>query len=95
MNQQAGEVVSGRILLEQLIIKRVRQPGERMPVSLLRGSEGPSDRVPAQPVADVRILGDIAVVVIIDEGMAVDRVIERQRGYHKQEAQNYVAFFRR
>jgi hypothetical protein len=29
----------------------------------------------------VRVLGDVAVVVIIDEGMAIDRVVEGQRGY--------------
>jgi len=27
------------------------------------------------------VLGDVAVVVIVDEGMAIDRVVEGQRGY--------------
>ena len=46
-------------------------------------------------VVDVRVLGDVAIVVVVDERVAVDRVVERQRGDHQQETQNYVALFRR
>ena len=75
MDQKAGEVVTGRILMEQLPVERVRQPGERMPVSLLGCGESPGDRFPSEAVADMKILRDVAVVVVIDERVAVDRVV--------------------
>ncbi len=95
VNQEAGEVVSGRILMEKLVVKRMRQPGERMPVSLLGSGHGPSDGVPVQALVDVRVLGDVAVVVIIDEGMAVDRVVERQGRDYQKKAQDDIALFGR
>ncbi len=86
-------MVTSGVLAKELIVERVRQPREWMPVSLLLGSESPGDCVPTQAVADVRVLGDVAVVVIIDEGVAIDRVVERQTSRHEQEAQNYIALF--
>ena len=95
VNQQAGEVVSRGVLVKQLIVKRVRHPGERVPIALLHGGEGPDGCVPVQTVTDVRILGDVAVIVIVDERVAIDRVVERQRCHHQQETQDYVALFGR
>jgi hypothetical protein len=88
-------VVSRSVLMKQLIIERVREPRERMPVSLLHGGEGPGDRVPGHAVVDVRILGDIAIVVVVDERVAIDRIVERQRDYYEQETKDYVAPFGR
>ena len=84
MDQQAGEVMSGSVLVEQFIVKRVRKPGERMPVALLLGGEGPSDRVPVQSVVDVGIVRDVAVVVIVDERVAIDGVVEGERGNNQE-----------
>lgn len=44
---------------------------------------------------DVRVLGDVAVVVVVNEGVAVDRVVQRQCRYHQQETQNDVSLFGR
>ena len=44
---------------------------------------------------DVRIFDDVAVVIVIHEGMAVDRVVQRQCRRDQEKTQNYVAFFRR
>jgi len=87
-------MVSCGVLMEQLIVERVRQPGERMPVSLLHGGEGPGDRVPGDTVSDVWILSDITIVIVVDERVTIDRVVERQRSHHEQETENYVALFR-
>jgi hypothetical protein len=35
---------------------------------------------------DVGILGDVAVVVVIDERVAIDRIVNGQRGHHQKEA---------
>ena len=64
-----------------------------MPVALFLGGESPGDRVPVQTVVDVRVLGNVAVIVIIDERVAVDRVVERQCGDDQEKTQNDVAFF--
>jgi len=41
------------------------------------------------------VLGDIPVVVVIDERMVVDRVIQRQGRNNQEKTQNYVALFGR
>ena len=66
-----------------------------MPVSLLRGGKGPGKGIPVQTVVDVKVLGDIAVVIVIDKGMAIDRVVERERGDNQQETENDIALFGR
>ena len=86
-------MVSRRILVEELPIQRVRQPRDRMPVALLHGCQCPCERVAGQAVSDVRVLGDVAVIIVIDEGMAVDWVVQGQRGDHQQETENDVALF--
>ena len=95
MNQEAGEVVAGGILVEQLIVKRVRQPCDGMPVSQIPGSERPADRAAVQTLVDVRIFGDVAVVIVIDKGVTVGWVIEREGGYHQEQAQDDVTLFGR
>ena len=88
-------MVPGRILMKQLPVERVRQPGQRMPVPLLGCSESPGDRLPGEAVVDVKILRDVTVVVVIDERVAVDRVVERESGDHEEKAKNDVALFGR
>ena len=93
MNQHAGEMVPGRVLVKQLIVERVRQPGERMPVPLLGGREGPGDGVPVDAFVNVSVSGDITVVIVVNEGVAVDRIVKRQCRYHQQQTQYDVALF--
>lgn len=95
MNQETGEVVPGRILMEKLPVQRVRQPSQGMPVSLLPGSEGPSDRLPGQALVDIRVFSDVTVVVVIHEGVAVDRVVKREGGDHEEKTKNDVPLFGR
>ncbi len=76
MQQHAGLVMSGGILVVHLEIQRVRQPGDRVPVAGVVGDERPGHGVPGQAVLDVDVLGDVDVVVVIDEGMALDRVVK-------------------
>jgi hypothetical protein len=70
------------------------QPCKRMPVALLLGGEGPGDSVPGDAIVDVRVFDYVAVVVIIDEGMPVDRVIDYETDADKQKAENYIALLR-
>ena len=75
MQQDAREVMSRRIQAKQRAIERVRHPSQRMPVRLLRRGQGPRNRIGSQALADVRIIDDIAVVVIVHERMAIDGIV--------------------
>src|SRR5678815_2225408 len=66
-----------------------------MPVALLGGGEGPCDRAPGQAIMDVRVPCDVTIVIVINEGMAVDWIVEGQRRYHKQHTQNDLGLVRR
>src|SRR5579863_395941 len=94
MQQNINVVVPGRILSKQLAIESVREPGQRMPVGLIKAGNRPLDRVPVQPGANVSVVGDVAVVVEIDEGMMNDRVVERESGEDEKQAENKVALLR-
>ena len=43
----------------------------------------------------MRILGDVAVIVIVHKRMAIDGVVERERNDCEQQAGDWVAFFGR
>ena len=94
MQQHAGEMMPGGIQAEQRDIERMRHPGQRMPVRLLGRSQRPGESIGGQPLPHVRILGDVAVIVIIHEGMAVDRVVERERDDRQQQAHDRVPLLR-
>ena len=49
---------------EELHVQHVREPGQGMPVGGVGGGEGPRDGLPAQPLLDVRVFGDIDLVVV-------------------------------
>jgi hypothetical protein len=70
-------MMPGRIGVKKLIVERVRDPRQRMPVRLLGGRECPVDRFPAESRMNVRIVGDVSGIVVVDEGMLVNGVIER------------------
>src|SRR5579863_1859519 len=95
MQQNINVVVPGRILSKQLVIESVRKPGQRMPVGLIKAGNRPLDRVPVQPGANVSVVGDVAVVVEIDERMMSDRVVERESRDHEKQPENEVTLLRR
>jgi len=76
MKKHAGLVVSGGILIVHLEIQRVRQPGNRVPVTGIVGDEGPAHGLPREAALDVKVLGDINIVVVIDERMAFDGIVK-------------------
>ncbi len=75
-------------------IERMRHPGKGMPVRLLGRSQRPGESVGGQALADVRILGDVTVIVVIHERVMVDRVVERQRDHREKQADDGIALLR-
>ena len=55
-----------------------------MPVRLLGRRERPLESIGGQPLTNVRIVDDVAVVIIVGKGMAIDRVVQRERHHREQ-----------
>src|SRR5512135_2420675 len=87
MQEQIGVVVPCRLRLKKLIVESVRQPRYWMPVARLGAGECPLYCVPVQAGLDLCILGYVNVIVVIDEGMALNRVVQRNRRNHQQESE--------
>ena len=71
-------MVPGRFQVIKLAVQRVRQPRYRMPVSGIVGRHRPSHRVPGQSVLDVLVIGDVNVVVVVDESVGSGGIVKRQ-----------------
>ena len=66
-----------------------------MPVGLLGRGQGPFERIGGQALTNVGVLGDVTVIVIVHEGMAIDGVVESQRYHREKQADDRVAFLGR
>ena len=88
-------MVPGGIQAKQRDIEGMRHPGERMPVGLLGRGQGPFERIGGQALTNVGVLGDVTVIVIVHEGMAIDGVVESQRYHREKQADDRVAFLGR
>src|SRR6476660_688808 len=66
-----------------------------MPIALLGGRKGPADGVPVDALVNVSVPGDVTIVIVVNEGVAVDRIVNRQCRYHQQQTQDHIALFRR
>ena len=62
-----------------------------MPVGLFGRGQSPGESASGQSLAYVRVLGDVTVIVVIYEGMPVDRVINCQCQNSQQQAQSRIA----
>src|ERR1035437_2209509 len=88
MNEQAAEVVPPGVQTKYLAVQHVRQPGERVPVAHFRAAKGPLHARPGEASAHVAVVGDIEVVIVIDEVIAQSR---EEHPEHDQEQQNAQA----
>ena len=52
---------------EKLNIQHVREPGERMPITCVKGAEGPGGVLPGQAAKHARIVGNVLGVVVENE----------------------------
>ena len=95
MQQDAGEMVARGIQAEQRTIEGMRHPGERMPVRLFGRSQRPGESVRRQTLPDVRIVDDVTVVIVVREGMTIDRIVERERDHGEKQAHDGIALLGR
>ena len=78
MKEEICEVMSAWIKAVEGAISHVRQPGYRMPIAEINGAEGPTDARPGQAGLNVRVLGNVFVVIVVDEFMMSQRPIAEQ-----------------
>lgn len=64
---------------EKLHVEHVGKPGQRMPVGLVGCGERPHGAFAMKSLTDVHVLGDIPVVVIVDE-LAREHASEGREG---------------
>jgi hypothetical protein len=74
------EVVGAGVEPEELDVEHVGEPRERVPVEGVEGRPGPEEPLPREALEDHRVLRHVHVVVVVEEGVAADLRVERQRG---------------
>ena len=69
------------IQAEQLAIEHVGDPSERVPVGNIESSERPTNVLKRQAGLNVRIEGDVRIVIVVNESIAGGGIVERQGGF--------------
>ena len=73
----------------------MRDPRQRMPVGLLGRRQRPADCVNGQPLAYVRILRYVAVIVVIHERMPIYGIVKRKCRYGEKQTYYRIALLGR
>jgi hypothetical protein len=94
MQNNPREMMPRRIQAKQLVVERVGDPAQRMPIRLLGRSERPSDRIAAQARAHVRVLSHVTSVIVVDEAMPIQRIVDNKGENQDQQTENEITLFR-
>ena len=84
MKNHISQVVTGGIESESFEIEHMCQPCNRVPIGGIRLSESPDYAFAGQSLCHMCVLGDIAVVVKVEE-LVVDHLPVGQKGYNHEE----------
>src|SRR6266550_8222630 len=90
MQKNICVVVARRIQFEELIIERVRNPSQRMPVCGVERAEGPANRVPTQASLNMAVGSYVYVIVVVHESVLVDGVVDDKRAHDEHKTQNQI-----
>ena len=85
MQQKIGVVMAQGIEAKELAVHGMRQPGQRVPVSLVKSRERPLHGVPSEAALHLGIFQDIGRVIKVDEPVMSDGIVESKRGRDQQE----------
>ena len=66
-----------------------------MPVRLLGRGDRPLDGACGQALTDVRVLGYVSIIIVVDERMMRNRVVQGKGNHREHEAYHGVAFWKR
>ena len=73
-------MVPAGISAEQLPVKHMRNPGQRMPIASVSRSESPRDTTACESSFDMRVFCDIVHIVVVDEVVASHLPINSEGG---------------
>ena len=72
---------------EDLNVEHMRKPRQRMPIAHVPGGKRPGNSVARQPLLNMKIVADVAGIVVIDE-IKMNRRCENQENRRKQKKAN-------
>ena len=81
-----GKVMSPRLESPQFDIKHVRHPCQWVPITGVRVGECPYHVLPGETAKNMRIVGHVFVIVIVDEIVVPHRRINRQSAETQRQA---------
>ena len=91
--QQDADFVVGRgVHAKELAVERVREPGERMVVCGVVGSECPFDGRPVKTRPNMRIARDVGVVVVVEKSVVGGGEIAEEDGGDQKQTENQSVF---
>src|SRR5437588_6072583 len=88
VQQNADKMMARGIQAEQLAIEHVGDPSERVPVGNIESSERPTDVLEREAGLNVRIEGDVGIVIVVNESIAGGGIVERQGAGDEQQRQD-------
>ncbi|MBW1860001.1 MAG: hypothetical protein JRI70_08000, partial [Deltaproteobacteria bacterium] len=69
MDEYTAQMMWARIHTKELTVGHVGQPCHRVPVAVQFGSEGPRETLPRPSTSNVRIVGHVIIIIIVDKLM--------------------------
>src|SRR5271166_3411079 len=94
MQDDVDLVMAAGVEPKQLDVQRVRKPSQRMPIVKIGMQQRPLDHRQIQHL-NVGVVRDVAVVVEVDERIAVHRVVKRDGRHQEQQAEKQHLISRR
>ena len=91
VEQQVREQEAARVEAVQLEVEHPGEAREREPVRPLLRREGPADALPADPLLELGVAGDVDVVVVVQPLVLADREVDRAGEREDQRAQRDLA----
>ena len=91
VQNDAGLVMTGGGHVIELEVERMGKPSDRMPIAGVIGDECPVNRVPREAVLHMLVVGDIDIVVVINEAVGASRIVYREAQNEENESKDAVA----
>src|ERR1700674_267155 len=85
--------MAGGVEVKELAVQGMRQPSQRMPVSVAKSGKRPFHGVPGQAALNPGIFQDIGRVIKGDELVMDDGIVKSEGGRHQYETINDDAHF--
>jgi hypothetical protein len=86
VEKQIREMMAARLEAENLTIRYMGQPGQRVPIACVSDVESPAQGLESQARMDVRVPADVLMVIVIDEVATEDLPVHPQSSQQQRRA---------